>query len=172
MFTRLGISDVEPARQGNGVSASSTSQPEQFTMFGTTFRGSQIIRTPVLDDAKPHFKRSFIAAAVAPPLTLLPFMPAPFTVPELLVLIILSSYAGWSIYWGFVGLGNQIMKERELSPATERMIQGLGRSLGRGLGKHPIVAAVLVVGYSMLGGGIHEFLKYRRIVANRGVDSE
>jgi hypothetical protein len=141
-------------------------------MFGTTFRGSQLIRTPALDDAKPHFKRSFIAAVVAPPLTLLPFMPTAFTLPEALVLVILTAYAGWSIYWGFVGLGNQLMKEREFSPATERMIHGLGHKLGEGLGEHPIVAAAIVVAYGMLGGGIHEFLKYRRIVASQGVDSE
>jgi hypothetical protein len=143
-------------------------EPELFTMFGTTFRGSQVIRTPAAEDAKPHFKRSLIAAALAPPLVLLPFLPDNLTVLGALLLVIPSSYAGWAIYWGFVGIGNLLLEDRKLSAASEGAIHGLAESFG----EHPYALALIVVLYSICGGGIHEFRKYRGIAANPTLDSE
>jgi len=135
-------------------------------MFGTTFQGAQVIRTPAAEDAKPHFKRSLIAAALAPPLVLLPLLPDNLTVHAAFLLVIPSTYAGWSIYWGFVGIGNLLLKDR--STVAESAIHGLAESLG----EHPYVLAVILALYSLCGGGIYEFRKYRRIAANLTVDSE
>jgi hypothetical protein len=137
-------------------------------MFGTIFRGSQVVRTPATEDAKPHFKRSLLAAALAPPLVLLPWLPDSLTAQTALYLVIPSSYAGWSIYWGFVGIGNLLLEDRKLSPVRESAIHGLVESFS----EHPYFLAGIVVLYSICGGGIHEFRKYRRIATNPTLDSE
>jgi hypothetical protein len=143
--------------------------PEPFTMFGTTFRGSTVICTPATEDAKPHFKRSLIAAALAPPLVLLPFLGTVLTLPITLGLVIPAAYAGWAVYWGFVGIGNLLLlEEGELSPGWEKMIHGLIHALG----EHPLVVAFIAISYSALGGGIREFLKYRRIASDPSFDPD
>ena len=39
---------------------------ERFSMFGTTFRGAEIIQSPAVDDAEQLVIRSFVIAAVIP----------------------------------------------------------------------------------------------------------
>lgn len=43
-------------------------------MFGTTFRGAQIIRSPASDNAERHMIRSFVIAGVIPLLVLAPLL--------------------------------------------------------------------------------------------------
>jgi hypothetical protein len=160
-------SDAVVEGDGRGLTRS-PNREDEFTMFGTTFRGPKIIRTPATEDAKPHFRRSLFAAAFAPPILLLPLLGSDLTIPAALALVVPAAYAGWAIYWGFVGIGNLMLREEEgeVSPGWQKIIH----AMLHGLGEHPAAIAVIAVLYSACGGGIREFLKYRRIVSHPSLE--
>jgi hypothetical protein len=137
-------------------------QAEQFTMFGTTFRGTQIIRSPATDDARRHIIRSSVLAAIVPLLLLVPLLWNGVAVRDTLLVLMISAYVAWASYWGIVGVASAFTDHGD-RPGWKVATHLTAHHLGVYLLGVPIVLGIL---YGVRGGCAYEFLKYRRVLKN------
>src|SRR6185369_5115390 len=79
-------------------------QSEEFNLFGTTFRGAEMIRSPMMEQAKRHMRRSLALASVATIVALTVVFFSGTSVRDGLPRLLVSAYAVWASYWGIVGL--------------------------------------------------------------------
>ncbi len=174
-WPRSGISKAEPIpRCGYTFQRPQLNkEPDLFTIFGTTLRGSQVIRSPEGDNAKRHIRRSLTAAGLIPAFVLILMLWSHVTRLGALILLSLSPYAGWAGYWGIVSVGNNLVSLED-SDSSLRLKEGMLHFLIAHLGPLGFLIVFGTTGalYGILGGGIHEFLKYRRVVLNLGRDSK
>ncbi|HEV2199542.1 MAG TPA: hypothetical protein VGR73_06960 [Bryobacteraceae bacterium] len=91
-----------------------------------------------------------------------------------LILMAVSVYIAWASYWGIVGVFKFIQGRRtavKIGHFFERhsFLKGLAeRFLTEGVGLGGMI--VLPVVYGVLGGGVYEFIRCRRIAQNPALD--
>jgi len=140
---------------------------ERFSMFGVAFQGSQLIQSPAGDNAKVHLRRSWIAAGAVALLALIGIWCWPLPAAAAVLLPGFAFYVGWACYWGFVGVADFL---------TDLAARDANRGFAWHAGIHllvermsvygpPLAFATVGIAYGILGGGIREFLKYRRLAA-------
>ena len=135
---------------------------ESFRLFGTTFQGSRIVESPASQEAKRQFRRSMVLAAAAPLVLLAVLLLNGFALAHWILPLALSSYLAWGSYWGTVGV-IRMFSERKVSRWAIELAARHASLYGLLL---PVLIGVL---YGVLGGGVYEFQRARRIVKNPGL---
>jgi hypothetical protein len=147
-------------------------------MFGTTFKGAQIIQSPASDNAKQLITRSFIVALAVPLNVLVLLFMSDADAVGSLILMAVSAYIAWASYWGIVGvfkfiegrrtavrIGHFFERHSFLKEMAERFLTekvGLG-----GMIVFPVVIGMV---YGVLGGCVYEFMRCLRIAQNPALD--
>ena len=132
----------------------------RFEMFGTTFQEGQIVRSPEGDDARRYMVLSWVITGVALLLVLgLLFLNRVALYKSLLILTV-SAYVAWASYWGVVRVRNVWPDDTDSIGATIA-VHIAAYQLGLFGLAIPIVLGIL---YGVPGGGIHEFLRQRKVI--------
>lgn len=143
-------------------------EPERFNMFGTTFLGEKITESPASEDAKSHLIRSVTIAGIVAVLFLVLLTLAHVRVFVSMLLAGLLAYLAWASYWGIVAATNAVADLGEQKAPEgflgEFMMHVAVEALA--LGGMVLLPIVLGILYGILGGGVYEFLKYRKIANN------
>jgi hypothetical protein len=137
-------------------------------MFGTTFRGATVIQSPAADDARRQITLSLRIAVVVPLLFLSLLVLAGFEVFALLVLAGISAYVVWASYWGVVAAMRAVTNLGEREAPEGFLGKFIMKFILEALGLLGMVVVPIMLGilYGTLGGGIREFLNYRRTANN------
>ena len=144
----------------------------RFSIFGTTFQGAQIIRSPKSEDDKRHMFRSLETAGATPLLLFFPLFWTGLATQYLVLLLGLSAYVAWASYWGIVGIASYVadLEARDV-PAAGIAVLGIDLAA---LWIGPMVLAALVaigILYGALGGGVYEFMKRRKLAKTPAAES-
>src|SRR5580698_4342529 len=123
---------------------------EPFTMFGTTFRGAKIVRSPASDNAKRHMTRSWTFTGAATLVALALVFWHRIALPGVALALGMSAYGAWASYWGVVGVSGAM-----LDPNRKRGNGIAFRFLSHQFGLLGVVGFPLLLGilYGTLGGG-------------------
>jgi hypothetical protein len=146
-------------------------EPERFGMFGTTFRGSHVVRSPAGDDAERHIWQSLLTAAVVPLLVLILLIMSHVTMLWTVMGTAISAYVAWTSYWGIVGVSDILTditagRSEEELPWYLKFVKELIEEGFHTEWAVPLVAFGMGVLYGVLGGGLYQFLKHRKIASN------
>lgn len=137
-------------------------------MFGATLHGSEVIRTQAdaeanLDDANLHIRRSIVFACVMSMLAMLILICSHVSTIIALLVMSIIAYSAWSAYWGFLSIGNFFVRSDD-----NYRVPGWMKVVMRILFNHLLIFVILFFAvallYSVLGGGMREFFRYRKIV--------
>ncbi len=140
------------------------SPSETFAMFGVTFKGEQIIRSPAADDARRHVIRSWALACVVPLPLLIILSWYGVGLLNTVALAIATAYIMWGSYWGIVGIA-RILVDAAGQSSTETGVFAAFCACDCRILVVPIALGIL---YGILGGGVNEFLKCREIIKDPG----
>jgi len=139
---------------------------ERFSMFGTTFHGDKIVLSPADLDARQLIIRSFIIAPVSFLLATGLLVLNEVGVVTSLALAGFFTYIAWTSYWGIVGIVRG-WKEPKCGEPIEDL--DLRDTILQMLGLLIVAPFVIGILYGLLGGGIREFLYYRRLAGKSAV---
>jgi hypothetical protein len=150
-------------------------------MFGTTFKGAQIIQSPASDNADQLITRSFELAVAVPLVVLILLLVSEADIVGSVILVAVSAYIAWACYWGIVGVFKFIGGRRtaakighffERHSFLERMARSFLTDPANGLGPGGTVALTVVIGmaYGILGGCVYEFMRCRGVAQNPALD--
>jgi hypothetical protein len=108
---------------------------EPFTMFGTTFRGAKIVRSPASDNAKRHMTRSWTFTGAATLVALALVFWHRIALPGVAPALGMSAYGAWASYWGVVGVSGAMLdpnRKRAMESHSDSFLINLGCSAWSG----------------------------------------
>jgi len=137
------------------------SSDREFRLFGATFRGTELMDSPAMANAREHMRRSIVVSAVAPVFAVAVLLLAGVSVRTALVCGAVAIYLAWSCYWGVVGLSDKAADDRWRNGMKEAWVDG---------GYVSTIFTVLfpwavALVFGPFGGGIYFFLRYRKLAA-------
>jgi len=137
------------------------SSDREFRLFGAAFRGSELVESPAMANAREHMRRSMVVTAVAPVFAIGVLFLVGSSVGTALVCGVAATYLAWSCYWGFVGLSDKAAEDRWRKGLKDAWEAGAVTS-SRVTLLFPLLVALA---FGPLGGGIYFFLRYRKLAA-------
>ncbi len=156
------------------------SSPQGFRIFGVALRGAEIVESPASEDAKRRLRTSWIFTAAGPLAILMLLVTNGVGWTFSLKFAGMSVYVVWAWYWGFIALMNFLTgSDKRVEAATDLTTAFSGPAavifgIDSGIAFIAVVALGILLGvvYGTLGGGIREFLKYRSMARNPGLQME
>jgi hypothetical protein len=149
-----------------GTERSSRQSPTHFSLFGTTFEDSRIVKSPASEDAKEHLARSTFVTAIASGVLFVGTALMSHKSMAAFELAAAFSYLVWASYWGILavvnGLAEITIREMPNLKAWSKAIADKLFEHGAGFLLILLPIAVGIV-FGVLGGGTFVFLRYLKI---------